>query len=112
MGSEHPIFGFLYFQLDTLFFRVRTISAILFPLHISGLTGPSSGGLNCTCSLWYSPPENGIVYRHYIKILTRVSSYRLLGIFVCSYVMKRVEVTFVPICTKVIMTIFYLAQYF
>ena len=46
----------LYFQLDTLFFRLRTISAILFPLHVSGLTGPSSGGLNCTCSLWYSPP--------------------------------------------------------
>ena len=47
---------FLYFQLDTLFFRLRTISAILFPLHVSGLTGPSSGGLNCTCSLWYSLP--------------------------------------------------------
>ena len=27
-----------------------------FPLHVSGLTGPSSGGLNCTCSVWYSPP--------------------------------------------------------
>jgi len=49
-------FIFLYFQLDTLFFRLRSISAILFPLHVSGLTGPSSGGLNCTCSLWYSPP--------------------------------------------------------
>jgi len=49
-------FIFLYFQLDTLFFRLRTISAILFPLHVSGLIGPSSGGLNCTCSLWYSPP--------------------------------------------------------
>ena len=48
-------FIFLYFQLDTLFFRLRTISAILFPLHVSGLTGPSSGGLNCTCSLWYYP---------------------------------------------------------
>ena len=49
-------FIFLYFQLDTLFFRLRTISAIPFPLHVSCLTGPSSGGLNCTCSLWYSPP--------------------------------------------------------
>ena len=68
-------FIFLYFQLDTLFFRLRTISAILFPLHVSGLTGPSSGGLNCTCSLCYSPPENGIIYRHYIKILTTVSSF-------------------------------------
>ena len=43
-------------QPDTLFFRLRTISAILFPLRVSGLTGPSSGGLNCTSSLWYSPP--------------------------------------------------------
>ena len=49
-------FIFLYFKLDTLFFRLRTISAILFPLHVSGLTGPSSGGLNCTSSLWYSAP--------------------------------------------------------
>ena len=49
-------FIFLYFQLDALFFRLRTISAILFHLHFWGLTGPSSGGLNCTCSLWYSPP--------------------------------------------------------
>ena len=30
----------LYFQLDTLLFSLRTISAILFPLHVSGLTGP------------------------------------------------------------------------
>ena len=37
-------------------FCLRIITAIFFPLHISGLTGPSSGGLNCTCSLWYSPP--------------------------------------------------------
>ena len=37
-------------------FYLRTISAVLFPLHVSGLTGPSSGGLNCTRSLWYSPP--------------------------------------------------------
>jgi hypothetical protein len=36
-------FIFLYFQLDTLFFRLRPKSAILFPLHVSGLTGPSSG---------------------------------------------------------------------
>ena len=50
------IIYFFYFQLDTLFFHLRTISAIPFPLHVSGLTGPSSGGLNCTCSLWYSPP--------------------------------------------------------
>ena len=49
-------FIFLYFQLDTPFFRLRTISAILFPLHASGLTGPSSGGPNCTCCVWYSPP--------------------------------------------------------
>ena len=46
----------LYFQLDTLLFCLRTISAIFFPLHVSGLKGPSSGGLNCTCSLWYSAP--------------------------------------------------------
>ena len=46
----------LYFQLDILLFCLRTISASFFPLHVSGLTGPSSGGLNCTCSLWYSPP--------------------------------------------------------
>ena len=39
-------FFFIYFQLDTLFFLLRTISAILFPLHVSGLTSPSSGGLN------------------------------------------------------------------
>ena len=37
---------FLYFQLDTLFFRLRTISAILIPLHVSGLTGPSAEGEN------------------------------------------------------------------
>ena len=49
-------FIFLYFQLDTLFFCLCTISAILLSLHVSGLTGPSSGGLNCTCSIWYSPP--------------------------------------------------------
>ena len=49
----------IYFSLFPTWytvFRLRTISAILFPLHVSGLTGPSSGGLNCTCSLWYSPP--------------------------------------------------------
>jgi len=46
----------LYFQLDTLLFCFRTITAIFLPLHVSGLTGPSSGGLNCTCSLWYSFP--------------------------------------------------------
>ena len=40
----------------TVFFCLRTISAILFPLHVLGLTGPSSGGLNCTCSLRYSAP--------------------------------------------------------
>ena len=40
----------------TILFRLHTVSAILFLLHVSGLTGPSSGGLNCTCSLWYSPP--------------------------------------------------------
>ena len=49
-------FFFFIFNLIHCFFRLRTISAILFPLHVSGLTGPSSGGLNCTCSLWYSPP--------------------------------------------------------
>ena len=37
---------FLYFQLDALSFRLRTISAILFPLHVSGFAGPSSGGLS------------------------------------------------------------------
>jgi len=50
----------VYFSLFptwyTILFRLHTVSAILFPLHVSGLTGPSSGGLNCTCSLWYSPP--------------------------------------------------------
>jgi len=87
----------MYFSLFptryTILFRLHTVSAILFPLHVSGLTGPSSGGLNCTCSLWYSPSENGIVYRHYIKILLVCClSYRLLGIFfVYSCVLKRVE---------------------
>ena len=51
----------VYFSLFptryTILFRLRTVSTILFPLHVSGLTGPSSGGLNCTCSLWNSPPE-------------------------------------------------------
>ena len=37
-------------------FCLRTITVVFFPLHVSGLTGPSSGGLNCTSSLWYSPP--------------------------------------------------------
>jgi len=50
----------VYFSLFptryTILFRLHTVSAILFPLHVSGLIGPSSGGLNCTCSLWYSPP--------------------------------------------------------
>jgi len=53
-------FILIYFSLfptrPTVLFRLRTISAILFPLYVSGLTGPSSEGLNCTCSLWYSPP--------------------------------------------------------
>jgi len=79
--------GKVYFSLFptryTFLFRLRTISAIFFPLHVSGLTGPSSGGLNCACSQWYSPPENGIVYRNYIKIFLLLCrlSYRLLGIF-------------------------------
>ena len=30
----NKLFIFLYFQLDTLFFRLRTISAILFPLQL------------------------------------------------------------------------------
>ena len=47
---------FFISNLIHCFFGLRTISAIFFPLHVSGLTGPSSGGLNCTCSLWYSPP--------------------------------------------------------
>ena len=41
-NASVSIFIFLYFQLDTLFFRLRTISAILFPLHVSGLTGLES----------------------------------------------------------------------
>ena len=40
----------------TILFRLHTVSAILLLLQVSGLTGPSSGGLNCTCSLWYFPP--------------------------------------------------------
>ena len=48
----------VYFSLFpnryTSLFRLHIISAILFPLHVSGLTGPSSGGPNCTCSQWYS----------------------------------------------------------
>ena len=56
LQRTHNEFIFLYFQLDTLFFRLHTLPAIFFPLHVSGLRGPSSGGLNCTCSLWYSPP--------------------------------------------------------
>jgi len=50
-----PEFIFLYFQLDTLFSVYVQYLLSYFPLHVSGLTGPSSGGLNCTCSLWYSP---------------------------------------------------------
>jgi len=74
-------FTFLYFQLDTLFFRLHTISAIFFPLHVSGLTGPSSGGLNCTCSLWCSPPDNGIFIVILLKYWLECHlSYRLLGI--------------------------------
>jgi len=49
-------FLILYFQLDTLLFCLHTITVVFFPLHVSGLTGPSSGVLNCTSSLWYSPP--------------------------------------------------------
>ena len=60
-ASQYNLFFFIS-NLIHCFFRLRTISAILFPLYISGLTGPSSGGLNCTCSLWYPPPENGVVY--------------------------------------------------
>jgi hypothetical protein len=48
---------YLYFQYDTLFSSVYLqCLGFLFPLHVSGLTCPSSGGLNCTCSQWYSPP--------------------------------------------------------
>ena len=47
-----PLFPTRY----NILFRLHTVSAILFPLYVSGLTGPSSGGLNCTCSLWYSAP--------------------------------------------------------
>jgi len=49
-------FIFLYFQLDTLFSVYVQYLLSYFPLHVSGLTRPSSGGINCTCSLWYSPP--------------------------------------------------------
>jgi len=31
------------------------MTVVFFPLHVSGLTGPSSGGLKCTSSPWYSP---------------------------------------------------------
>ena len=44
------IFLELYFSLFptryTILFRLHTVSAIFFPLHVSGLTDPSSGGLN------------------------------------------------------------------
>jgi len=54
--NDELITIFLYFQLDTLFSVYVQYLLTYFPLHVSGLTGPSSGGLNCTCSLWYSPP--------------------------------------------------------
>ena len=57
-NSVLQLFPNLFFisNLIHCFFCLCTISAIFFPLYFSGLTGPSSGGLNCTCSLWYSPP--------------------------------------------------------
>jgi hypothetical protein len=55
-ASPYSLF-YLYFQLDTLFSSVYVqCLGFLFSLHVSGLTGPSSGGLNCTYSQWYSPP--------------------------------------------------------
>jgi hypothetical protein len=45
------ILFYLYFQFDILFSSVCIqCLGFLFPLHVSGLTDPSSGGLNCTCS--------------------------------------------------------------
>jgi hypothetical protein len=55
-ASQYSLF-YLYFQLDTLFSPVYIqCLGFLFPLHVSGLTGPSSGNLNCTCIQWYCPP--------------------------------------------------------
>jgi len=71
--SQHILFFFIS-NLIHCFSRLHTTSVVLFPLHVSGLTGPSSGGPNCTRSLWYSPPENGIVYHHYIKIVYQVGN--------------------------------------
>ena len=41
----------------TILFRLHTVSAILLPLHVSGLTGPSSGGLNCSETRWTQDSE-------------------------------------------------------
>ena len=72
--QEETVYFSLFPTRYSSLFRLHIISAILFPLHVSGLTGPSSGGPNCTRSLWYSPPENGIVYHHYIKIVYQVGN--------------------------------------
>jgi hypothetical protein len=72
----HLSIVYLYFQLDTLFSSVYIqCLGFLFHLHVSDLTGPSSGGLNCTCCQWYPLSENGIFYCHYFKILSIVSSF-------------------------------------
>ena len=53
------ICGHLFFFISNLIHCFSVYVQYLlsyFLLHVSGLTDPSSGGLNCTCSLWYSPP--------------------------------------------------------
>ena len=62
---------YLYFQLDALFCSVYIqYLGFLFPLYVSGLTGPSSGGLNCVCSEWYSPPHR-CLFRVAVEILSQ-----------------------------------------
>ena len=74
--TEHNCF-ILYFQLDALLSCLRTISAILFPLYVSGLTDPSSGGLNCTCSLWYSADVFVVCKAHHKDICRGAEYHRL-----------------------------------
>jgi len=68
-ASQYNLFFFI-FQLDTLFFRLRTISAILFPLHVSGLTGLSQrphdkdicrGGEHHRLHVQFRHPDDGPV---------------------------------------------------
>ena len=90
MVTEMEPYFSLFPTRYTILFRLHKVSAILFPLRVSGLTGPSSGGLNCTCSLWYSPPlqmslscgrwERVLSYRPHDKDVCRGGEYHRLHV--------------------------------